>query len=81
MFFVIARSFHARRCLSSTKQVSERLISSSSAARTCFVSEHLVNRAAVRVTGSESKPFLQGLITNDIGILDNETEEVKLHWF
>ena len=81
MFFVVARSFHARRCLSSTKLVSERLFSSSTVARTCFVSEHLVNRAAVRVAGSESKPFLQGLITNDISILDNETEEVRLYVF
>ncbi len=82
MFLVSSRSFQTRRCLSSAIKVNEkRLFSTSAPTRTCFVSEHLVNRAAVRVAGTESKPFLQGLITNDIAILDNQTDEVILFFF
>ena len=58
--------------LSHAKIISEKLFSTSTAARASLVYEQLVDRAAVRVGGAEATPFLQGLITNDIHLLNDD---------
>ena len=65
MFFVRCRNF--RPLLSSAK-----LFSTTSVARASFVAEQLSCRANVRVAGAEAGQFLQGLITNDIQLLEGD---------
>jgi hypothetical protein len=48
----------------------DKLFSTAATTRASLVSEQLMSRAAVRVGGSEATAFLQGLITNDIHLLD-----------
>jgi hypothetical protein len=48
----------------------DKLFSTAATTRASLVSEQLMSRVAVRVGGSEATAFLQGLITNDIHLLD-----------
>ena len=64
--------FRRKNLLSHAKILTEKLLSTSSGARASLVSEQLVDRAAVGVGGAEATPFLQGLITNDIHLLNDD---------
>ena len=63
------RNLQFRRILTENLFSSNTLFSTAPAARASLVSEELVNRAVVSVSGSEATHFLQGLITNDIHLL------------
>ena len=64
MFFVRCRNF--RPLQSSAKLFSTTTV------RASFVAEQLSSRANVRVAGAEAGQFLQGLITNDIQLLEGD---------
>jgi hypothetical protein len=60
---------HAK-VLTENVYLTDKLFSTAATTRASLVSEQLMSRAAVRVGGSEATAFLQGLITNDIHLLD-----------
>ena len=74
MFLIRCRNF--RPLLRSAK-----LFSTSTASRASFVAEPLPCRANVQVVGAEAGQFLQGLITNDIQLLDDDERKAMFAVF